>query len=135
VSTATGDIANLYDHEVEQILAAQLALNERARAKKHNYIDFEAEIRGRFAEIGFTVDISWYTFSDGGAPQEGAMPEITITGRTEKRLWDPDRQVHEAVHDVLGLGESGWIKSDPDTLKNFRNGQGGHGHGHGHSHH
>lgn len=132
MTTATGSIADLYDHEVEQILAVQLALNERATAKRHNYADFEKEIRGRFAEIGFTVNVNWHTFAVGGTPQEGAMPEVTITGRTMKINWDPDRQVHEAVHDVLGLGEGGWIKTDPDTLKNFKDGNGGHGHGHQH---
>jgi hypothetical protein len=134
VTTATDSIADLYDHEVEEILAVQLVLNQRAADKRHNYRDFEREIRGRFAEIGFTVDVNWYTFAVGGTPQEGAMPEITVTGRTMKINWDPDRQVHEAVHDVLGLGDEGWIKTDPDTLKNFKDGNGGHSHSHGHSH-
>lgn len=132
MTTQTDSIENLYDHEVEEILQVQQLLNARAGAKKHNYADFEKEIRGRFAGIGFTVDVNWYTFEAGGKPQEGAMPEITVTGRTEKVSWDPDRQVHEAVHDVLGLGEEGWIKTDPETLRNFREGNGGHGHGHHH---
>lgn len=132
MTAATDSIADLYDHEVEDILRVQLALNERVRAKRHNYADFEKEIRSRFAEIGFTVDVNWYTFALGGTPQEGAMPEVTVTGRTMKINWDPDRQVHEAVHDVLGLGDEGWIKTDPDTLRNFKEGNGGHGHGHHH---
>jgi hypothetical protein len=129
------DVLDIYDHEVKQVLALMEALNARASSGQHNYSDFEREIRGRFAEAGFTVDVNWYRFSVGGVEQDGAMPEITITGRTdEKFTFDPDRQVHEAVHDVLGLGEEGWIKTDKETLRNFLDGNGGHAHGHGHHH-
>lgn len=126
------DVLDLYDHEVEAVLALQAELNTRAQSQRLNYPTFEREIRERFAGLGLTVDVNWYRFSIDGIEQDGAMPEITITGRTEKIAWDPDRQVHEAVHDVLGLGEEGWIKTDPETLKRFMSGQGGHGHGHRH---
>jgi hypothetical protein len=129
------DVLDLYDHEVEEILRLQLKLNDKARYGRHNFIDFEREIRERFAGIGFAVEVSWYGFSVGGQPQDGAMPEVTVTGRTDgKHVFDPDRQVHEVTRDVLGLGEEGVIKTDPDTLKNFLEGNGGHGHDHGHSH-
>jgi len=130
------DVLDLYDHEVEEILQLQLKLNDKARYGRHNYTDFEREIRESFAEIGFTVEVSWYGFSVGGQPQDGAMPEVTVTGRTDaKHVFDKDRQVHEVTHNVLGIpGEEGVIKADPDTVKNFLDGNGGHGHGHGHSH-
>lgn len=124
----TQSISELYDHEVAAILGLQRELNARAEARQHNYNDFEREIRDRFAALGFTVDVNWYRFgrADGDgvlAEVEGAaMPEITITGRTAKIEWDPDRQVHEVVHDVLGLGDAGWIKTDPGTLKRFQDG-------------
>jgi hypothetical protein len=129
------DVADLYDHEVEEILQLQLRLNDRARHRRHNYNDFDREIREAFAEIGFTVEVNWHEFSVGGQKQEGAMPEVTVTGRTDPSFeFDKDRQVHEVTRDVLGLGEEGVIKTDPDTLRNFLEGNGGHGHGHGHSH-
>lgn len=126
------DIADLYDTEVEQILQVQERLNDRARHRRHNYNDFDREIREAFAEIGFTVEVNWHEFAVGGQKQDGAMPEVTVTGRTdESRVFDKDRQVHEVTHNVLGIpGEEGVIKTDPDTLKNFREGQGGHGHSH-----
>lgn len=129
------DVLDLYDHEVKQVIELLAELNERAGAKQRNYEEFEREIRDRFAKLGFTVDVSWYSFSVSGQPQEGAMPEVTITGRTDDKFqFDPDRQVHEAVSNVLELpGEDGWIKTDPDTLKNFMDGNGG-GHAHGHHH-
>jgi hypothetical protein len=132
----SADILDLYDHEVKQVIGLIEELNERAGARQHNYNDFEREIRDRFAKLGFTVDVNWYRFERDGVEQDGAMPEITITGRTDDKFqFDPDRQVHEAVHDVLGLGEEGWIKTDPETVKRFLDGQGGHGHGHGKDHH
>lgn len=130
------DVLDLYDHEVEEILQLQLRLSEKARYGRHNYTDFEREIRERFAGIGFTVEVSWYGFAVGGQKQDGAMPEVTVTGRTDAgHVFDKDRQVHEVTRNVLGIpGEEGVIKTDPDTLKNFREGNEGHGHGHGHSH-
>lgn len=130
------DVADLYDTDVEKILQVQLRLNDRARYRRHNYNDFDREIREAFAEIGFTVEVNWHEFAVGGQKQEGAMPEVTVTGRTEGHVFDKDRQVHEVTHNVLGLPpeDAGVIKTDPDTLKNFREGNGGHGHGHGHSH-
>jgi hypothetical protein len=133
----SADILDLYDHEVKQVIGLMAELNDRAAARERNYPDFEREIRDRFARIGFLVDVNWYRFSVGGVLQDGAMPEITVTGRTDERFqFDPDRQVHEAVSNVLGLpGEEGWIKTDPDTLRNFMEGNGGgHAHGHGHGH-
>lgn len=131
------DILDLYDHEVLLILRVQRELNERAQARQHNYNDFEREIRDRFAKIGFLVNVNWHSYSvDGTEQEDSALPEVTITGRTDDRFrFDPDRQVHEAVHNVLDLpGEEGWIRTDPDTVKNFLEGNGGHSHGHGHRH-
>lgn len=127
------NVLDIYDHEVQGLLDLQEKLQERAKAKRHNYNDFEREIKDEFAAIGFTVNVNWNEYAIGGVRQEGAMPTITVTGRVDKKfVFDPDRQVYEAVHDVLGLGESGWIKTDPETLKRFTDGQGGHGHGHHH---
>jgi hypothetical protein len=124
----------LYDHEVKQVIELLAELNDRAKAKQHNYDDFEREIRDRFARLGFLVNVSWYRFAvDDQVQEDAAMPEITVTGRTDDRFqFDPDRQVHEAVHDVLELGEEGWIKTDPETVRRFLDGNGGHGHEHGH---
>lgn len=124
----TQDILDIYDSELEKILALQAELNDKIRFRKLNYGDFEREIRERFGELGFTVNVSWYRYSVGGQEQEGAMPEVTVTGRTDgKFAFDPDRQVHEVTRDILGTGDEGVIKTDPDTLKNFLEGQSSHG--------
>ena len=127
------DVLDLFDSEVKQIIELLAELNERAHAKQRNYNDFEREIRDRFATLGFTVDVSWYEYAIGGVKQDGAMPEITVTGRTDDKFqFDPDRQVREVTSDILGTGDAGVIKADPDTLRRFLDGQEGHGHGHGH---
>lgn len=129
------NILDLYDHEVKQVTELLAELNDRVSRRRVNYGDFEREVRDRFARLGFLVDVNWYRFSVDGAEQEdAAMPEITVTGRTDDKFqFDPDRQVHEAVHNVLDLpGEEGWIKTDPETVRRFLDGNGGHGHGHEH---
>jgi hypothetical protein len=132
----SADVLDVYDSDVEKILGVLARLQDRARHRRHNYNDFDREIREAFAEIGFTVAVNWHEFEMAGQKQEGAMPEVTVTGRTDPGfVFDPEQQVHEAVSNVLGLpGEDGWIKTDPDTLRNFMEGNGG-GHAHGHGHH
>ena len=132
----SADVLDVYDTEIDQILKVLERLQDRARHRRHNYNDFDREIREAFAEIGFTVHVNWHEFEIAGRKQDGAMPEVTVTGRTDPKFtFDKDRQVHEVTHNVLEIpGEDGVIKTDPDTLRNFMEGNGGHDHGHKHSH-
>ena len=130
----TADVLDVYDHEVDALMRVQERLTERARYRRHNFLDFQREIEEAFAEVGFTVHVNWHQFAIDGQVQDGAMPEVTVTGRTAPHVFDKDRQVHEVTRDILGLGEEGVIKTDPETLKNFLEGNGGHAHGHGHAH-
>lgn len=127
------DVLDVYDSDVEQIFTVLARLQDRARYRRHNYLDFQREIEEAFAGIGFTVHVNWHRFEIGGREQDGAMPEVTVTGRTDQDfVFDKDRQVSEVTRNVLDLpGEAGVIKTDPETLKRFREG-GGHGHGHSH---
>ncbi len=129
------DVLDIHDSEMAQALDVLARLRDRSRFRRHNYNDFDREIREAFAEIGLTVEVNWYGFAVGGQVQEGAMPEVTITGRTDPSfVFDKDRQVHEVTSNVLGLpGEdAGVIKTDRDTVRNFLEGNGGHDHGHPH---
>ena len=40
-----GDVLDVYDHEVDQLMRVQQRLTERARYGRHNFTDFEREIR------------------------------------------------------------------------------------------
>lgn len=128
------DVLDLYDSEMAQALDVLAKLRDRSRHRRHNYIDFEREIRESFAEIGLVVHVNWHRFAIGAQEQEGAMPEVTITGRTDPGFtFDKDQQVHEVTHNVLQLPEedAGVIKTDRETLRRFMKDQ---EHGHGHSH-
>jgi hypothetical protein len=129
---------DVYDSEMVRILEVQEKLQLRARfGGPRNYSDFEREIRERFEDIGFTVDVNWHSYAMNHVVQAGsAMPEITITGRTDPGfVFDPDQQVHEVTSNVLDLPEedAGVIATDQgESFRRFREGQ--HDHGHGHSH-
>lgn len=127
------DVLDLYDSDVEKVFGVLARLQDRARYRRHNYNDFDREIREAFAEIGFTVEVNWHEFSREGQKQDGAMPEVTVTGRTDPGFaFDKDRQVHEVTRNILGIpGEEGVLKADPETLKRFTEG-GSHGHHHAH---
>jgi hypothetical protein len=129
------DALDVYDHEVDDLMRVQARLTDRARYRRHNFTDFQREITEAFAEIGFTVHVNWHRFSIDGREQDGAMPEVTVTGRTDPLFtFDKDRQVHEVTRNVLGLPEedAGVIKTDHETVRRFMEGSDGHGHGHSH---
>jgi hypothetical protein len=131
-------VIDIYDTEIDKILGVQAKLQQRASEGSRNYNDFEREIKERFEDIGFTVQVVWHSYAIGRVVQQGsAMPEVTITGRTDPKFqFDPDQQVHEVTANVLGIpGEEGVIKTDlGDSFKHFREGHGDGGHGHPHSH-
>lgn len=93
----------LYDSDIAQIDVVLQRLSEKSGTRM-NYNHFENEVRDRFSSIGFTTNVNWYTYTVDGKPGEGAMPEITITGRTDPAFtFDPDRQVHEVVNNYLDI--------------------------------
>jgi hypothetical protein len=126
----------VYDSEIIQIHKILEKLRDRYQKQSRSYTAFEREARERFHEIGLLIDINWHSYAVGDVPQEGAMPEITVTGRADPSFaWDPDQQVHEVVQDILelpGQEKGGWIKADETgTFRQFRD---EHGHGHSHTH-
>jgi len=126
------DVLDVYDHEVDELMKVQARLTDRARHRRHNFLDFQREIEQAFAEVGFTVHVNWHKFAIDGQEQDGAMPEVTVTGRTDPGfIFDKDRQVHEVTSNILDLpGETGVIKTDRETVRRFMEGNDGHGHDH-----
>lgn len=85
------------------------------RAIKHgaiNLANFDDEIKTRFAEIGFAVDVKWWHSNVEGVK----MPEIEIVGRTSRKAFDHEQMRHEVVNDILGLGTGGTIKVKPEDV-------------------
>lgn len=131
------DPLNVYDSDILAMEKIIQELHDRYQGKMRNYAAFEREAREKFAAIGLDVAITWNEYAIGGTRQEGAMPEITVTGRIEPEKWDPDRMVHEVTSNILEIpGAGGVIKTDESgVFKQFREDSGhDHGHGHGHSH-
>jgi hypothetical protein len=132
----TQAMPELHDSDIIEIDKIMARLHARYQGSYRNYGAFEREARDLFGKAGLAIAVSWYGFSVGGVMQEGAMPEITVTGRLTQ--FDPDRQVREVTRNILDIpGEGGVIKTDQGgAFKIFREGGGlDHGHGgHGHSH-
>jgi len=120
-------LIDVYDHEVDQLIEVQRVLMARCGSLR-NYSDFEREIKERYAEIGFVAQVTWREYALDGVRQDGALPDVTITGRIDRHDFDHDRQVHEATNNLLGIpGKEGVIKTDQGgAFKHFRE----HGHGH-----
>jgi hypothetical protein len=109
--TKTMDIHDTEILEIEKILNM---LKARTAQGSIEYDSFQREIKERFYEIGFVVDVLWYETNMA----EVKMPEIVIKGRTENKfVFDRDRQVHEVTNDILDLGTGGIIKADKAMME------------------
>ena len=108
---------DVLDSEIIDIQQTLERLTERARVSRR-YDDFDREIKERFAEIGFVVDVLWYETNLA----DTKMPEVVIKGRTEAKVFDRDRMTHEVTNDLLGLGEGGVIKTDKDKVSQMMDG-------------
>ena len=130
-------VLDIYDSEMKEILRVGEELRKRTGLMR-NYNDFEREIKERFEDIGFVVNVNWHHYAMNKVVQVGsAMPEVTIVGRVEQIVFDPDRQVHEVRANVLDLPpeDAEIIRTDDgEAFRRFRAGEAGHGHGHSHSH-
>lgn len=97
------------DSEIIRIEAVLKKLNERQGLGGVNLEGFRQEAMDRFRQIGFEVAVRVYT-----TEQDGLFAfDLDIIDRLEG-AFDPDRQVWEATHDILDLGEGGVIKTDGD---------------------
>lgn len=102
----------ILDSEVLEIEKILNTLKDRAESHRGELGNFDNEIKTRFAEIGFAVDVKWWHTNIEGVK----MPEIEIIGRTIARHFDHDKMVHEVTNDVLGLGDGGVIKVTPEDM-------------------
>lgn len=110
----SADLLNVYDSEIAKLQEVLRTLNGRTY-KRHDLHAFEREIVERFQEIGFTVDVKWYTTAAEGV----VVPEVEVTGRCDPIKpgeFDHDQMRHEVVNNLLGLPEedAGIIKT-PET--------------------
>src|SRR5260370_14421636 len=125
----------VHDSEVIKIDGIMEHLSRRYQGSPRNFLAFEREATDLFGKIGLRVAVSWNEFAIGGIRQEGAMPEISVTGRFTP--FDPDKQVHEVTQNILDLPgqEKGEVIKTyaGGVVRDFRAG-GGTDPGHGHPH-
>ena len=113
---APGLTAEIEIHDSEIIAIEQVlnALNDRLGPGRRTVLAaFDKEVKDRFAEIGFIVQVAWWETNVEGV----FLPEVCIADRTESHEFDYDRQVHEVTHDVLNLGEGGVIETSPEDYQ------------------
>lgn len=111
---APGLTANceVHDSEIMEIEKVLDRLNDRASSGSIDLDSFDREIKDRFHQIGFIVDVAWWHTNVEGVKR----PDIVIKDRTERKQFDHDQKVHEITNDILGLGDKGVIQSDPKAL-------------------
>lgn len=89
-------------------------LNARLRnGGTHDRDAFNTELIERLAEAGIMARCLWHHSQIPGV----YIPEVEPLGVDDRWTWaivghpdyDPDRQVYDAVNDILGLGEGGFI--------------------------
>jgi hypothetical protein len=132
----------LYDTELGGLLDLLGEIDERVRGRSIDRDSLDRELRDRCAtEIGIRVSIRWYTC--GEEQEDGTLKEIpgmykpfvVPQGRmTKEAEYDHDRQRHEVINDVLGIGEGGLIKVTAEDARKVLETVGGHKHGSGCGH-
>lgn len=132
----------LYDSEIIKIEKVLERLNERrAKTARMSYEAFTDETKNRFLEAGLVVSVRWY--SAGVEQADGSMkvvedtliPEIVITGRTDKKFtFDHEQMSHEVQSDLLQLGTGGKLKLTAEDARRILEIQKGHKHGAGCGH-
>lgn len=113
---APGLTANcdIHDSEILEIEGVLALLNGKARDKQRvSYEAFDREIRERFEDLGFIVQVAWWDSNVPGV----LIPEICINDRTERKTFDHDQKVAEVTSDILGLGDKGVIHTNPGDFE------------------
>jgi hypothetical protein len=107
----------LYDSDILVVEKILNIIKERATERSHDYDAFDREIKERFFDAGYIVDVKWYSTN----VQDVYSPDIEIIGRTEKQgEFDHEKMGHEVVNDILELGTGGKISVTSDMMKQVR---------------
>jgi hypothetical protein len=108
-------LIDLYDSDLDKIHRVQIALNRWAedRGWRVELDSYRRQVIERFNDVGYDVDVIVTREEDRPDKDETAYNEFTvqINSRIERKEFDFDQQVHEQTHDLLGIGESGFIKT------------------------
>lgn len=107
----------LYDSDILVIEKVYQILQERGASGSRDYDAFDREIKDRFYNAGYVVDVKWFHTNVDGVKR----PDIEIVGRVGKQgEFDHDQMQHEVVEDILELGTKGKIPVTADMMKQVR---------------
>lgn len=109
---------DLNDSEIIALEKGPLAFMQAQQGKHKDLESFRRAAIHAFNEVGFQVTINVYETN-----QEGCYAfEPVVTGRVPgSKGFDPDRQVHEVVNNILELPDQqeGFIKTDRRMLEDL----------------
>lgn len=99
----------LNDSELLKIERGPYAWALSQQKKTLNIDQFTKDLKEQFNQIGLQVTVKVFDTNESGVYGF----EVEINGRVLGSFFDPDRQVHEAVSNILSLpGEDGWINTN-----------------------
>lgn len=111
----------LNDSEILAIERGPLAYAQKHQGSYRDLENFRRAIIAQFGEIGFQANVLCF---ETDQPDCYAF-EFEITGRVPGTgRFDPDKQVHEVVNNILELPDQdqGWIKTDKAMLDDLASG-------------
>jgi hypothetical protein len=121
----------LNDSEILRLEKGPMAYLQRQQGHHRNLESFRRAAIEAFGEEGFQVDVKCYDTN-----VEGVYTfDVEITGRVPGAgRFDPDRQVHEVVNNILEIPDQkeGWIKTDDKMFRDLEQGNVGNGQKHRH---
>jgi len=113
----TSRAIELYDSDILVIEKVYKTLQDRSAHNRRDYDAFDREIKERFHDAGFIVDVKWFHTNIEGVK----MPEVDFIGRVDPESeFDHDKMQHEVVEDILDLGTKGKIAVTADMMKQVR---------------
>jgi hypothetical protein len=114
-------VIELHDSEIIELEKGPLAYLQKYQGRSVDLEGFRRAAIESFSDAGFSVNVKAWT-----TDQEGVYAfDLEINGRVPGgRRFDPDRQVHEVVSNILELPDQdgGWIKTDKKMLDDLASG-------------
>jgi len=106
----------LYDSDILVVERVLNIVRERGQNRR-DYDAFDREIKERFFDAGYVVDVKWYHTNIEGVKS----PDIEIVGRTEKQgEFDHEKMAHQVTEDILELGTKGKISVTSDMMNQVK---------------
>jgi hypothetical protein len=96
----------LHDSDILAIERGPYAWAQDQYGKSLNIHQFTEDLKEKFAQIGFGVDVQVWDTNQPGAYRFQVEIQRRLSGE-----FDPNQQVHEVVNDILHLGTGGWINT------------------------